>query len=144
MSAAGTLPTDLPMTAAQPVATEEVFVRLLGASKKAWRRMSAEVRMVKEVKIFVRSGAAFNRPSYHVTARRSLATMGSVRGCWLSCWPGAAGLASSWQTARRRQELRASRRCPSPAASRTSTASASQLRAAPGAMRVSHRINTGT
>ena len=35
MSAAGTLPTDLPMTAAQPVAAaEEVFVRLLGASKK--------------------------------------------------------------------------------------------------------------
>ena len=51
---------------------------LLGASKNAWRRMSAEVRMVKEVKIFVRSGAAFSRPSYHVTARRSLATMLSL------------------------------------------------------------------
>ena len=49
-----------------------------GASKNAWRRMSAEVRMVKEVKIFVRSGAAFSRPSYHVTARRSLATMLSL------------------------------------------------------------------
>ena len=34
MSAAGTLPTDLPITAAQPVAAEKVFVRLLGASKK--------------------------------------------------------------------------------------------------------------